>query len=283
MFISRTFTLVSLLVISSLGYSAPNQAADSRVNFLTKLLNTSTGAKQVLKSDNPEVKALHQQAKDLHAEAKAAFDAGNDKEGSALLDQSAKVMFSAIRLATPKTAGKDKAKRDYLKHKKSVQALNEAYDRVADEKQFAGKQQIDDKVAHFVNIADALSNASKYIQAKTELDKAYQLLKISIESIRGGETLVRSLNFATAEEEYHYELDRNDTHNMLVKLLTDGKKISDYTKGNIDKFTGMAKSLRSDAEQSARNGQYKEAIIILEQSTKEFVRAIRSAGIYIPG
>ncbi len=112
---------------------AATDPSNARVESVNKLLNTSSGAKQVLQSDNPEVKALHQKARDLHLEAKQYFDNGNNKEGSALLDQSAKTMFQAIRLATPKTVGLSKAKDDYIKHKKSVNALNSAYNRVADE------------------------------------------------------------------------------------------------------------------------------------------------------
>ena len=282
MSVKNMLIMVVLLAASQWIVASADQPG-ARVEFVNKLLNTSSGAKQVLKSDDPKVKSLHQQAKDLHAQAKAEFDSGNNKEGSSLLDQSARTMFQAIRLATPKTVGLTKAKDDYLKHKKSVQALNSAYNRVADEKQFAGKDQINSKVDSFVSVADKLSSAQKFVEAKAELDKAYQILKISIESIRGGETLVRSLNFASPEDEYHYEIDRNDTHGMLVNLLLDGKKVSDYTKKNIDKFTDMAKTLRMQAEQSANKGEFSEAIQILEQSTKQFVRAIRSAGVFIPG
>ena len=197
MFLLRSIVLVPLLIVSTLGYSTINQA-DSRINFLTKLLNTSSGAKQVLKSSNPKVKELHQKAKELYEQARIEYGNGNEKEATALLDQSAKTMFSPIRLATPKTSGKSKEKRDYNNHKKSVQALNRAYNRVADEKNYRGKKQINDKVKSFVEVGDALSDASKYVQAKAELDKAYQLLKISIESICGGLTLASDMEVVPA-------------------------------------------------------------------------------------
>lgn len=282
MFKFKFFLLVSVL-FSSASALSDDSKADSRVNFLDKLLTSSTGAKQVMQSDNPDVKALHSKARDLYTQAKSEFEQGNNKEGSALLDQSAKIMFQAIRLATPKTAGKEKEKRDYEKEKTSVEALRKAYNRVSEEKNYKGKEQINTKVDYFVKIADDLSDKTQFVQAKAELDKAYQLLKISIEAIRGGETLVRSLNFASPEEEYHYELDRNDTHSMLVQLLVSDKGVSDYTQTQVDKFTTMAKSLRTEAEQSAHQGEFKDAILMLEQSTKQLVRAIRSAGIFIPG
>jgi HEPN domain-containing protein len=51
----------------------------------------------------------------------------------------------------------------------------------------------------------------------------------------------------------------------------------------VQQFMAKAKRLREQAEQQAEKGAYEEAIHTLEQSTKEIVRAIRSAGIYIPG
>ena len=48
-------------------------------------------------------------------------------------------------------------------------------------------------------------------------------------------------------------------------------------------FTDKAAALRRDAEGQARNGDHAAAIRLLEDSTRELVRAIRSGGIYIPG
>ena len=116
------------------------------------------------------------------------------------------------------------------------------------------------------------------------LDEAYVAAKVAIEHLRGGETLVRSLDFASSEEEYHYEVDRNDTHRMLVDVLLKEKM---RTNGGIEtmvnKFMKRADELRVRADSQASDGEYENAVTTLEQSTKEIVRAIRSAGIYIPG
>jgi hypothetical protein len=41
--------------------------------------------------------------------------------------------------------------------------------------------------------------------------------------------------------------------------------------------------LREQAEGYAGNKEYETAIDTMEESTRELVRAIRSAGVYIPG
>jgi len=109
------------------------------------------------------------------------------------------------------------------------------------------------------------------------------LLKVSIESIRSGQTLVRSLQFETKEQEYLYEVDRNETHSMLISLLVDEKNKTDNVKKKVKKFVEEARLLRQQADAYAAEDAYDIAIELLEQSTKQLVRAIRSAGVYIPG
>jgi len=70
---------------------------------------------------------------------------------------------------------------------------------------------------------------------------------------------------------------------MLKSLLVEEKEKSDYTREQINKFVEQAKLLRQQADAYAGDGAYEVAIGLLEQSTKQLVRAIRSAGIYIPG
>jgi hypothetical protein len=48
-------------------------------------------------------------------------------------------------------------------------------------------------------------------------------------------------------------------------------------------FTDKAAALRAEAEAQARRGDHAAGIKLLEDSTRELVRAIRSGGIYIPG
>jgi len=66
-------------------------------------------------------------------------------------------------------------------------------------------------------------------------------------------------------------------------LLREKISNSTTTRAMVDKFLGKADELRKKADGQASAGEYESAVTTLEQSTKEIVRAIRSAGIYIPG
>ena len=251
---------------------------------MERLLNESSGARQVIESSNGEAQSRREQALGLYRQADEKLRGGDLESASGLLDRSAKLMFEAIKMATPTSLLEDKQKVDYGKRMESVAALRDAFDRIADESgDKESKQKVNLQLAELVDQADALVARGDNSAAQVELDKAYHLLKVSIESKRAGQTLVRSLQFESKQEEYLYEVDRNDTHRMLISLLVDEKSKSDYTRTEINKFLEQAGQLRQQADAYAAQDEFVSAIDLLEQSTRQMVRAIRSAGIYIPG
>ena len=128
--------------------------------------------------------------------------------------------------------------------------------------------------------AERLAAAGQMAQARTVVDRAYLTARVSIEALRRGDTLVRSLTFASPREEYDYEIDRNDTHRMLVDLvLTERREVGPIVQPLLDKAGG----LRREAEAQAQRGDHDSAIRTLEAATRELVRAVRAGGIYIPG
>ena len=106
---------------------------------------------------------------------------------------------------------------------------------------------------------------------------------LAVEHSRSGETLTRELNFDTPKDEYEYELDRNDTHRMLVTVLLEEKLKSDSIRNRVAGFMEAAVQYREAAMGHADAGRYEEAIDALELSTNELVKVIRGGGVYIPG
>jgi HEPN domain-containing protein len=120
--------------------------------------------------------------------------------------------------------------------------------------------------------------------ARQMVDDAYLSIKLSLTRLRSGQTIVSALHFANKQEEYEYELDRNDTHKMLVQVVL--KEKLDANPGLaklVDMNMKIAAGLRDKAHQQAEQGDYDAAVQTMEQSTGQIIRAIRAAGIYIPG
>lgn len=251
-----------------------------------KLLESSSAARQIDASKAPEAQARREKAREIYKAAKASFAAGELEKANAQLSEVRAAFFEAVRLAAPEEVTAKKLEADYKARLDSVNALLGAYRRVASEKGSASKTvnetvgQIDKSVAE----AAKLAQAGKYKEGRAELDRAYLVAKAGISSLRSGDTLVRSLNFASKEEEYHYEIDRNDTHNMLIKVLVEEKRASNpMLDQQVQGFVNKAKELRQQAEAAAAKRDHALAVKLLEDSTVELVRAIRNAGIYIPG
>lgn len=254
----------------------------SRYAFVAKLIEVSSGAKQVRNSTNSEVIMNYQEAREFFAKANNSQDL--DKINM-FLNMAIGKMYSAIRLSTSTSFGDEKAKKDYEQKLKSMDALSDAYNRIAEEKNAQNKAKIvQEQITKHNAAAEVYSKNNNYNAAKNEIDISYNLLKTSIELLRGGDTLTRSLSFANTEEEYHYEKDRNDTHFMLVNLLVNSKlegKPQKF-KDQIFDMTEKATLLQQNAIESFKRGEHKEAVTLLEESTSILVKAIRMGGIFIP-
>ncbi|BAL22678.1 putative tetratricopeptide [Azoarcus sp. KH32C] len=256
---------------------------ERRFESVGTLIEKSTAARQIESSGEAAAIEKRNNAKEIYGQAKSAYSAGDLAKASSLLSAASKMMFEAARLAAPESVTAKKVETDYRNKLESVNALLSAQRRIATEKNNKESQASSHQVEALIADAERKASAGQYANARTILEQAYLLAKASISSMRSGDTLVRSLNFANKEEEYHYEIDRNETHKMLVKVLLEDKLGGEAVSPRVSEFLTSAGSLRGEAEAAAKRGDFEAGIKLLEQSTGELVKAIRSAGIYIPG
>jgi hypothetical protein len=260
------------------------EALERRLASVSTLIEKSSAAKQIEASANPEALALRGKARELRQQAEELFRKGQSVEATRLLDQAAKLMFDGVRLASPEQVTGAKLQRDFDNRMESVKALLGAQKRISAEKRQAKGAETSQAIEAQIREATSLAAAGKLEAGRALLDKVYLSLKVAIEGLRDGDTLVRSLQFASKEDEFHYEVDRNDTHKMLIKVLLEEKRASNANlEGMVQKYLETAGTLRTSAESAAAKKDFDGAIKLLEDSTKELVRAIRSAGVYIPG
>lgn len=274
-----------LAVLLSAATFASAQAVDRaqlerRIAAVETLIERSSAAKQIEAGGDEKARAHRERAREIHRRAAEAYRAGDFEGASRLLPQASVAMFEGVRLAGAEAVVAEKRRADYDARLESARSLAAAQRRIAIEKRgVPGAAETSKAIDDLIVQAEREAGAGDLATARGTLERAYLVAKASIGSMRGGDTLVRSLDFATKEEEFRYEVDRNDTHRMLLGLLvTDPAKAA-----NAQDASGRALALRQQAEQRAGAGAWGEAVALLEQSTKELVRAIRAAGIYIPG
>jgi len=270
------------------------EEAKQRDDF-ARLLDSTKGLNQALKRVSEQKKVdnsrVIRDGEQKVKQAEAAAAAGKMLDARLLLDDAylgtklaiAELMKKTAAVAQPAAPAEPvngRQQKEYAARKESTKALRDALERIAQEKNDAkGKAEVSliDKLMADADAEVAQNDAKR---GRAVLDHAYLRAKVQIERLRGGETLVRALQFDSKDDEYHYELDRNDTFKMLVQLLVPDESASDpRMKGFLDR----ARSLRSDADGKAAHREFDDAIKTLEQSTGEYQKAIRNAGVMIPG
>ncbi|HSO06810.1 MAG TPA: hypothetical protein VLW45_06200 [Pelomicrobium sp.] len=282
------FVPLAMLFLAALpaGAAEPDAAqVERRLQSVNTLIQSSSAAKQIESSADPRALEHRSRAQALHRQAADALAKGDAAGASKLLDQAAREMVEGARLARPDQVTADKRRIDFDNRVESVEALLAAQERIASEKGAgADASRAAREIRDLADEAARQAAAGDLDRARVTIDRAYLTAKVSIESLRRGDTLVRSLHFADKKEEYEYEIDRNDTHQMLVKMLLDEKRASNPAiDSSVKPFLEAAGRLRSEADRKAASGDHANAVRLLEESTKELVRAIRMSGIYIPG
>lgn len=251
---------------------------ERRIASVETLIERSSGARQIEASGVAAAIRKREDARAKHREAVSAYKSGDLARTAALLPEAASQMVEAVRLAAPEQVTDGKRNSDFASRLESARALAAAQRRIAAEKATPGAGETTQAIDKLLAQAQSEAAAGRYEPASAALEQGYLLAKAAIGSMRGGDTLVRSLNFGSPKEEYTYELDRNDTHRMLLNVLLDSAKSQAAAPA-----MAHAAQLRQQAEAQARVSEYEPAIHLLEESTRELVRAIRGAGVYIPG
>jgi len=289
----RTWGLVAMLFVTSplpalqsADGKPINPATIDRLHFVEQLLTVSSAARRVKASTDPNVQTLYRAARELYERAVRAMDEGDRDAAGEALFYATETMFRAVRLTSAAGArpAQGEAEREVEARLKSVEALMQALERIGKEKD---REDLVREVRGVAETAIATARAQmesdQPYSARKTLDAAYVQIKTAISGLRSGDTLVRSLHFETKRDEYLYELDRNDTHKMLVQMLLEEKLQDPRIRKRVEKYLKAAQRLRAEAEKLAEQGDYAAAVTRCEESTQQYVRAIRNAGFYIPG
>ena len=224
------------------------------------LIEDSSAAKRVSASANAGAQELHSEARSLFKQATEALDEGKIEEAKALLLDAKKVMFKAVQSAGSGNVKADKGRQDYERRASSILALLKAQIRVTDEKHAAEAEvQLHWQVETLLEDAGTFYQAGDYAGGLEILNKAYDLLKISIERMREGDTLVNSVNFETAEEEYYYYWEKTGSQFDAINMAARGV-VGTQKEQMVQKFSKKMQDARSEASKLASKGEFEDAI-----------------------
>jgi hypothetical protein len=258
-------------------------AIQQKAGYIGNLTTKSISAHTIEQSGGNAGHADLERARALVEAARADLKAGDLAKADAELNEALALVNTQTRSLSASRVANERLEEAYQKRLKAVRTFLAAYRRVAAEKgggSSAAKE--GDALSSMVDDAEGLAKKGDLAQAKSRLDEAYVLTTKHLREMRKGDTLVRSLNFATPKDEYDYEIDRNDSHQMLLKIATGDNPPSPQQLQEIETLRKKAEELRRTAERQGAGGDYKAGIRSLEDSTAELLKAVRTSGLFIP-
>ena len=257
---------------------------ERRMAAVGVLLEKSSAARQIEASGDAGALERRARARERYRQAQETFKAEDLARTARLLSEASALMMEGARLANPAQVNGDKQRIEFEARLASVKALLAADRRVIAEKHAAPEAaETGRAIENMVAEATGLAAAGKLPEGRALLDRAYQVARAALSSMRGGDTLTRSANFANKQEEYQYEIGRNNTHRTLIHSLLADQRVAQGGGGAAQEAMEAAARLRGEAESRSAAGDYPAAIEQLEKSTRELLRAIRGLGIFVPG
>lgn len=294
MFKSNRFPrLLSVFAALLLVFSVPAVAQErvpadaattsQKAEFVEHLVSRSVSVTRIEESGDAAAKESLARSRALVGQAKADLKSGAIESADDKLDQALALLNSEIRRLSGSEVRGAHDKAMYERRLKAVNTFLSAYERVADEGASRAASKQAKTIRSMMDKAQGAAGNGHYEEAIRILDDAYVIARGDIREMRQGQTLTRTLDFATAEEEYDYELGRNRSHFLLLQFALSEKTSAGSVVGRIDENKAKAEALRSDAEKNASAGAYPEAIGLLNKSTEMLLKTIRMSGIFVPG
>ena len=159
-----------------------------------------------------------------------------------------------------------KSDRDFERLNVSIDALTQALDRVAAEKNMQHSTRVvQDNVAKIRENAFLLKDSNDASGAIASLRKAYSLTRTTLSALRDGDTLIMSLDFANKKEEYEYYLEKNESQRMILSMLAElnpGTKTSQ----TLQRLINSVEPLLIEAKNLAEMDDYDSAVPIMDKA-----------------
>jgi tetratricopeptide (TPR) repeat protein len=125
------------------------------------------------------------------------------------------------------------------------------------------------------------ADVNSYDKAIALLEEAYQLKVSLIDTLKHETTIVYDLNFNTIQDEYQYMSNRTYHYLELVQMALSESDIPDTTRKLTDKYVYGSMQNLEQAEALETQGQFSEAIPVLEKSINQLSSVLKILGINI--
>ncbi len=254
---------------------------EQKIRLIDMLVNSPAGRKAAAGQDADSALLLEKGRQSLEA-ARRAFAESRIDEATRLLDDALKSASSASRKMSANGGG--------LSESAQRKRLSDLTEQVATYRASVVDLTHDSKVAvearQLLSRIDALSSESKQLadggrlgDANRKMAAAYMLTVQEIARMRAGQEAVLSLKFESALAEYVYEQKRFDGSLTMVDMMIAEGRADDQKRKLVDGFVTEGQRLRNLAATEASTGRHKEAVVFMENASRQLNRALQLMGI----
>ncbi len=253
---------------------------EQKTRLVERLLN-SPKAREGAQSGSAEARSYYEQARarlDAAREAAAAQDyesAGRalDDALRALTAASARSTAGGSALAESARRAENEALREQVRlYQGALVSALRSRDRPEEAKEA-------ERVDALLVAAERDTAAGRHDLAAKQLAEAYAAVASALARTRAGETVVLSVKFDRPQDEYAYELNRYDSHRMLIELALAQSGAGHDARVLVGGRVDESRRLRTQAESEAARGDHAIAIKTMEEATSHLVRALRALGV----
>ncbi len=254
------------------------KATLNKLNLLGYILTKSRRAKEVMDSGNEEAVSLLEAAHKHYDTAKLMFDKGDFDKSDLAIQKSLQNISVAFRLVVNKEKEAEIAREQYDSLHSRIKSFSGLFNRLPKDKV---KGILDaEKLNALIKKSEAIYQSGEPKQALVPLSEAADMLERALSDARKDETVIYALDFATPEDEYNYELQRNENYTLLINIILDTNPPENRKKlPLIRMLINKNEELVIKADESFKGGAVDEAIILLEKGNKTLVRALRLGGL----
>lgn len=250
---------------------------EQKIKMLNHILNAPDLLQRVEKSNDSVAQELLSRAAQNFLKGEEYFGRGQYLEAEAVLDYVLRDLAASLQLLSVP----QQKKNEYQKFMEQLDAF------VMPEWQELSEQEdelLQDRLQHVSelrNRAVRRADAGSYDEAIALLEEAFGLKVSLIESLKHETTIVYDLNFSTVQDEYQYMINRTYHYLDLVQIALSRSDIDEQTRTLTDQYVyGSMQSLET-AETLESQGQFSEAIPILDKTINQLSSVLKILGINI--
>lgn len=270
----------ALLLAVGVGFAFPVAAevkSSARIDYAEQLVMSSESARRLEQEGNDEAVAALNEARVLYQKAREIQQQGDIKEAEKIGGEALRRFTMAMKLL-PKQPSVDEALRArYIEVMEELRSYMYWYDSAPYVSR--DEQQTIEEVRLGLDEASKLAAVSRFMEANRILNNLLTIMVDLSNRALKSDTIISTLDFATPQEEYDYELARNSDYKRLIPIAIEQKDPAPSRLSLMQRFEKQADELRSRSDAEYAANEIEQAIASLQASTDQLIRALGIVGV----